>query len=176
MKSLVFYLLGVISVEIVVIYFTLLFAKKLVANQKLMKAIDIFGILFLLLLAYSFYSHANQTTESKANLEVYLKYSPFLAGFFLNCLNFLQLPFWTGWNLYLMNGNYISIEKKGKYYYIFGTALGTFLGMLTLIGVLQTLSENTSGFSKYIMPIVIPLFFVVLACLQIFKVYKKYLR
>jgi hypothetical protein len=176
MKSLVFYLLGVISVEIVVIYFTLLFAKKLVANQKLMKAIDIFGILFLLLLAYSFYSHFNQTTESNANLEVYLKYSPFLAGFFLNCLNFLQLPFWTGWNLYLMNGNYISIEKKGKYYYIFGTALGTFLGMLTLIGVLQTLSENTSGFSKYIMPIVIPLFFVVLACLQIFKVYKKYLR
>jgi hypothetical protein len=176
MKSLVFYLLGVISVEIVVIYFTLLFAKKLVANQKLMKAIDIFGILFLLLLAYSFYSHANQTTESKANLEVYLKYSPFLAGFFLNCLNFLQLPFWTGWNLYLMNGNYISIEKKGKYYYILGTILGTFLGMLTLIGVLQTLSENTSGFSKYIMPIVIPLFFVVLACLQIFKVYKKYLR
>lgn len=176
MKSLVFYLLGVISVEIVVIYFTLLFAKKLIANQKLMKAIDVFGILFLLLLAYSFYSHANQTTESKANLEVYLKYSPFLAGLFLNCLNFLQLPFWTGWNLYLMNGNYISIEKKGKYYYIFGTVLGTFLGMLTLIGVLQTLSENTSGFSKYIMPIVIPFFFVVLAFLQIFKVYKKYMR
>lgn len=176
MKSLVFYLLGVISVEIVVIYFTLLFAKKLVANQKLMKAIDVFGILFLLLLAYSFYSHANQTTESKANLEVYLKYSPFLAGFFLNCLNFLQLPFWTGWNLYLMNGNYISIEKKGKYYYIFGTVLGTFLGMLTLVLFLQTLSENTAGFSKYIMPIVIPFFFVVLAFLQIFKVYKKYMR
>ena len=176
MKSLVFYLLGVISVEIVVIYFTLLFAKKLVANQKLMKAIDVFGILFLLLLAYSFYSHANQTIESKANLEVYLKYSPFLAGFFLNCLNFLQLPFWTGWNLYLMNGNYISIEKKGKYYYIFGTVLGTFSGMLTLILVLQTLSENTAGFSKYIMPIVIPFFFVVLAFLQIFKVYKKYMR
>ena len=176
MKSLVFYLLGVISVEVFVIYFTLLFAKKLVANQKLMKAIDVFGILFLLLLAYSFYSHANQTIESKANLEVYLKYSPFLAGFFLNCLNFLQLPFWTGWNLYLMNGNYISIEKKGKYYYILGTVLGTFLGMLLLVLFLQTLSENTASFSKYIMPIVIPLFFVVLACLQIFKVYKKYLR
>jgi ABC-type Na+ efflux pump permease subunit len=75
-----------------------------------------------------------------------------------------------------MNGNYISIEKKGKYYYILGTVLGTFLGMLTLVLFLQTLSENTASFSKYIMPIVIPLFFVVLACLQIFKVYKKYLR
>jgi hypothetical protein len=175
-KSLVFYLFGVISVEVFVIYFTLIFAKKLVNNKKLMKAIDYFAILFLFVLAYSFYAHANQTSGSQNNLEKYVMYSPYLIGLLLNCVNFLQFPFWTGWNLYLMNGNYIAVENKLKYYYVAGTALGTFLGMLVLVLILNSLSQNTTFFSRYVMPVIIPLFFIVLAFIQMYKVYKKYFK
>ncbi|SFE73120.1 LysE family transporter [Flavobacterium xueshanense] len=176
MNSLVFFLFGVICVEMFVIYITLIFAKQLVENKKLMKFIDFFAVFFLLIIGYSFYASANQTNEQQGVLEKYAMYSPFLIGVFLSGINFLQVPFWTGWNLYLINGNYISIVNKLKLYYIAGTLIGTFAGMLTLVLILNTLSQNTTSFSKYVIPVVIPLFFVVLAFVQMIKVYKKYYR
>ena len=176
MYRLIFFLFGVIFVEMFVIYFTLIFVKQLVNNKKLMKIIDFFAIFFLLILGYSFYASSNQTIEQQGILEKYALYSPFLIGVFLSAINFLQLPFWTGWNLYLMNGNYISIVNKLKLYYIAGTLVGTFMGMLSLVLILNTLAQNTTSFSKYVIPIVIPLFFVVLALVQMVKVYKKYYK
>jgi hypothetical protein len=176
MDSLVFFLLGVIFVEMFVIYFTLIFAKQLVNNKKLMKIIDFFAIFFLLMIGYSFYANSNQPMDQQGVLEKYAMYSPLLIGVFLNAINFLQVPFWTGWNLYLINGNYISIVNRLKLYYIAGTLIGTFVGMLSLVLILNALAQNTPSFSKYIIPIVIPSFFVVLAFFQIVKVYKKYYR
>jgi len=174
MNSLICFLFGVIFVEMFVIYFTLLFAKQLVSNKKLMKAIDFFAIIFLLIIAYTFYSSSNSDINQQGVLEKYIGYPTFFIGVFLSGVNFLQIPFWTSWNLYLINGKYISIDRKIKFYYIAGTLIGTFGGMLSLVLILNTLAENTSSFSKYIIPIVIPLFFVVLAIIQIGKVYKKY--
>ena len=176
MDSLIFFLLGVVFVEVFVVYFTLIFSKPLVSNKKLMKIIDFFAVLFLFILGYSFYASANQPINQQGILDKYAMYSPFLIGVFLNCINFLQLPFWTGWNLYLMNGNYISIVNKLKLYYVSGTSIGTFFGMMTLILMLNSLSQNTIGFSKYLIPVVIPSFFVILALLQMVKVYNKYGR
>lgn len=173
-NSLILFLLGVLFVEMFVIYFTLIFANKLVNNKKLMKIIDFFAVFFLLLLGYSFYANSNLSMGEQGILEKYALYSPFLIGVFLNSINFLQLPFWTGWNLYLMNGNYISIVNELKQYYIAGTLIGTFIGMLTLVLILNTLYQNTTSFSNFVIPIVIPSFFVILALLQIGKVYKKY--
>lgn len=141
-----------------------------------MKIIDFFAIFFLLIIGYSFYASANQTMDHQGVLEKYAMYSPLLIGVFLSAINFLQVPFWTGWNLYLINGNYISIVDKLKLFYIAGTLIGTFVGMLSLVLILNTLAQNTASFSKYVIPIVIPSFFVVLAFFQIVKVYKKYYR
>ncbi|OXA81331.1 hypothetical protein SAMN05444397_10384 [Flavobacterium aquidurense] len=176
LHNLIFYLCGVIFVETFVIYFTLLFAKQLVSNKKLMKIIDLFSVGFMFLLAFVFYSSFNQSAKSDSNFRDYLMYSPFVIGIVLNCFNFLQLPFWTSWNLYLLNGKYIAIERKLKYYYIAGTLIGVFLGMFSLIVLLQTIFQKVNQFSKYGMPVFIPLFFVVLGSIQVFKVYKKYFK
>jgi hypothetical protein len=176
MNSLVSFLVGVVIVQTVVVYFTIIFANKLVNSKKLMKGIDFFAVLFLLLLAYLFYANSSQTPEEHNYLEGYVRYSPFLIGMVLCTLNFLQIPFWMAWNLYLMNANHISLGRKLKYHYIFGTLVGTFWGMFLAILALDSLSQSTFSFSKYIMPVFIPLFFVVLAFFQIFKVYKKYIR
>jgi uncharacterized protein YacL len=141
-----------------------------------MKIIDVFAVFFLLVLGYSFYAHASNTSNSNNSLDAYLQYSPFFIGVFLNCLNFLQLPFWTGWNLYLINENYIYTEKNLKFYFVFGTAAGIFFGMLGLIVFLNSISIEKMPFTKYIMPVFIPLFFVFMAFYQAFKVYKKYLK
>lgn len=176
LHNLILFLFGVIFVETFVIYFTLLFAKQLVKNKKLMKVIDLFSVGFMFVLAFVFYSSFNQTTKSDSNFRDYFMYSPFVIGIVLNCFNFLQLPFWTSWNLYLLNGKYITIEKKLKYYYIAGTLIGVFLGMFSLIIILQTIFQKTNQFSKYVMPVFIPLFFIVLGSIQVFKVYKKYFK
>ena len=176
MNSLVSFLVGVIIAQTVVVYFTVIFANRLINNDRLMKGIDFLAVFFLLLLAYLFYAHSNQTVEEHNYLEGYVEYSPFLIGMVLCALNFLQIPFWMAWNLYLMNANHISLVKKLKFHYILGTLIGTFWGMFLAILVLESLSHTDFAFSKYIMPVCIPLFFLVLAALQTFKVYKKYHR
>lgn len=176
LNNLIYFLFGVIFVETFVIYFTLIFARQLVKNKKLMKIVDLFSVVFMFVLAFLFYFSYNQTTKSEINLRDYLMYSPFIIGVILNCFNVLQFPFWTSWNLYLLNGKYITIEKKLKYYYIAGTLIGVFLGMFSLIVLLQTIFQQTNSFSKYIMPVIIPLFFIVLGSIQVFKVYKKYFK
>lgn len=174
LHDLFLFLLGIVFVESFVIYFTLLFAKQLVNNKMLMKGIDFFGIVFMLFLSYSFYIHTDLMINNSSYVEKYIIYSPFVIGVLLNCFNFLQLPFWTGWNLYLINENYISTEKNYKYYYIAGTLIGVFIGMLSLILVLQLIFKNTSYIFNYLMSILIPLFFIFLAGIQTFKVYNKY--
>ena len=141
-NSVVFYLLGVILVEAVVIYFTVIFANQLAASKKLMKSIDFFAIFFLLMIAYLFYVNSNQTVESHNYLENYVQYSPFIIGMVLCGLNFLQIPFWMGWNLYLLNAKSISLERNLKFYYILGTLVGTFFGMLLVIILLDSLSQK----------------------------------
>lgn len=176
MNSLVSFLVGVIIAQTVVVYYTVIFANQLLNNKKLMKAIDFFAVLFLFLLAYLFYINSNQTAAEHDYLGGYAQYSPFLIGIVLCTLNFLQIPFWVAWNLYLMNANHISLVRNLKYHYIFGTLVGTFWGMFVAILALDSLSQSTFSFSKYIIPVFIPLFFVVLAFFQTFKVYKKYFK
>ena len=175
-NPLVFYLLGVVLVEAIVIYFTVIFTNQLAANKKLMKSIDFFAVIFLLVIAYLFYINSNQTVEGHNYLENYVQYSPFLIGMVLCGLNFLQIPFWMGWNLYLLNAKSIFLEGKFKFYYILGILVGTFFGMLLVIIFLDSLSQKILDYSKWIIPIVIPLFFVALAVFQGYKVYKKYFR
>ena len=170
-----FYLLGVICIEFLVIYFTLVFANKLFNNTKLIKFIEAFSVLFMFVLAYVFYSSGN---SESINYTIYSNafYGSFLSGIVLSCLNFIQIPFWLSWNLYLLNGKYIEISNTRKYFYVFGTIAGTFCGMLTLILSLHYFASNVDFMAKYLMQIIIPLVFLALGIFQGIKFYRKYYR
>ena len=170
------YLLGVISIEFFVIFFTLLFANQLIANHKLLKFIEGFSVVFMFALAFVFYTSASSETTNPSVLERYVKYSPFVVGLILSSLNFIQVPFWTSWNLYLLNGNYIEISKSRKYFYIFGTVFGTFSGMLVLIFSLNYLTSEFEFFKLFLFQFIIPIVFVALGIFQGFKFYKKYYK
>lgn len=165
-----FYLLGIICIEFFVIYFTLIFANKLAANKKLTKFIEGFSVVFMFLLAYIFYSSGKAETD----FSTHFHYASFLLGLVLSCLNFIQIPFWTGWNLYLLNGNHIEISGSRKYVFVLGTVIGTFLGMLTLILSLHYFASNVAFLAKYLMQIIIPLVFLGFGILQAIKFWRKY--
>lgn len=175
-NALVSYLSGVILTEALVVYLTVIFVNKLATDKRLLKFLDFFAVFFLFLLAYLFYTNSNTTVNPQHYLEEYQNYSPFLIGLVLCGLNFLQIPFWMGWNLYLVNVKHISLFQKLKFYYISGILVGTFFGMLVAIVLLKSLLQHTFSFSKYIVPVVIPMFFMALAVYQAIKVYKKYFR
>ena len=156
----VFYLLGVISIELFVIYFTLIFANKLIQNTKLLKFIEGFSVVFMFILAYVIYSSASNETTQQSYLEKYINYSPYVVGIILSCLNFIQIPFWISWNLFLLNKKYIEVTKTRKYFYVLGTLFGTFLGMLVLIISLDFITHQTNFFNKYLMKFIIPIGFV----------------
>lgn len=174
--ALMLYLLGVILVEVLVVYGTILFVNRLVTNKKWMRNIDFFAIFFLLGLALVFRLSANNSIASVDFLKEYAAYSSFFIGMVLCALNFLQLPFWVGWNLYLVNANRIVLTHKLRHFYLLGIVFGTFLGMLLAIVVLDSVAQENFFFSSYILPVFIPIFFVVLAIFQTKKVYQKYLR
>ncbi len=169
MRELLLFLLGVILVEAIVIYLTVIFTQQILKKQKLIKIIELFSIVFMLALAYIFYASGN---DEMAPVKGFRQYSStFVLGLVLSCFNFLSIPFWTGWNLYLLNEKRIDIGKKTVY--VLGTMLGTFAGMLTLILSLNYLSK-TGFFSKYLMTIIIPIGFAALGIYQAYKFYKKY--
>ena len=172
----IFYLLGIISIEFFVIFFTLFFANQLMNNKKLLQFIEGFSVLFMFLLAYIFYSSGNSNATHVSVLEKYVDYSPYVVGVLLSCFNFIQIPFWLGWNLYLLNAKYIEVSKARKFFYIFGTSIGTFTGMLALILSLDFVANQTDFLAKYLLKIIIPLIFVGLGTLQGIKFYKKYWR
>lgn len=164
------YLLGVICIEFLVIYFTLIFAEKLAENKRLTKYIEGFSVLFMFILAAVFYFGSNSKTDYTSSFN----YSPFVLGMVLSCLNFIQIPFWTGWNLYLLNGKYIEISNTRKYAYVVGTVIGTFFGMLTLVLSLHYFATNVDFVANYLMKVIIPSVFLILGIFQGIKFYRKH--
>jgi threonine/homoserine/homoserine lactone efflux protein len=173
-REAILYLLGVICIEFFVIYFTLLFANQLMNNRKLIKFIEGFSVVFMFVLAYIFYASSNALVSQESILKRYIDYSPYVVGLILSCLNFIQIPFWIGWNLYLLNGKHIDVSNSRKYFYVFGTTVGTFAGMLTLILSLHFLTGNSVFLAKYLMKVIIPIVFIGLGIFQGVKFYRKY--
>lgn len=173
-ESLLPYLLGVICEEAVVIYLTLAFAERLAKGGKIVKAMEMLSIIFLLVLAAYFYLRNEGDTARAA--PAYLGYSPFVAGVVLNAINFMQLPFWTGWNVYLLGNGYIFIDGKIRYLYLISALAGTFIGMLAFILSLHYLAASVDGLSHYLMVLIIPSIFLGLALFQAYKFYTKYSR
>lgn len=164
--SVIPYLLGVISVEVLVIYFTLIFAEQLVNSKKLLRFIEGFSVVFMFVLAYIFYDSATKTAAQATVFEEYREQVPYFVGLLLSALNFIQIPFWVGWNLYLLNGNWIKTDGSMKYFYVVGTLIGTFFGMLALILSLDFLTSQTDFFAKYLMRFIVPMVFVGLGVFQ----------
>lgn len=173
-NNVILYLFGVISIEAFVVYFTLIFSERLSNQRKLIKIIDGLSIFFMLLLAYSFYSQSHTGTSSSDMTTEYFDFYPYLIGMIFSIFNFIQIPFWIGWNLYLIHGKFISVERNYKLLYVLGALIGTYLGMLALILGLNLVVENSEKISKYFFSTLIPLFFQAMAFFQTFKFYKKY--
>lgn len=142
-------------------------AKWLLKNNKLVKTTEVLSIVFLLILAFSFYTNNTSAPSGVHDNQGFLtRYPAFLCGLAFNMLNFVQFPFWTGWNLYLLNGKYIETEGSKKYIYVLGTSLGTFAGMYLFVIGFQYLFMAIPQYTSLFINIFFPLVFVAIATLK----------
>ncbi|OGS70171.1 MAG: hypothetical protein A3G95_07735 [Flavobacteria bacterium RIFCSPLOWO2_12_FULL_31_7] len=170
-----FYLLGVLFVEAIVIYTTLRLSSKVAMNPKWKNYISIFSFVFLLAIALLTYNSTSQENNSLDKYNSYLSYSALISGIILSGLNFAQIPFWMSWNLYLTNEKYIVVKDKKEVFYVLGTVIGTYFGMLTIIFSIQAAKDKAfispNFFSQYIWVI-----FFVLAIFQLFQIVKNQIK
>lgn len=82
-----------------------------------------------------------------------------MIGLICNLLNFMQIPLWLSWNLYVGNKKYIDVQQKYQTFYVLGTLIGSFAGILTSVIIINYANESISIVSKYLMLVLIPLFF-----------------
>jgi hypothetical protein len=119
------YLLGIIIVEFWAIYFTFWGAERLLKNTKVLFWIDIFAVVFLVSLAFAFLPTASSSPTASPTFSASLP--PILLGLWFNGLNLMQLSFWAGWNVFLLEKK--RIDAQNLYAYIIGALLGTCVGM-----------------------------------------------
>jgi len=131
------------------------------------------SIFFMLFLAAVFYFTSDSKT-APIDFSRYTNHAPFITGVILSALNFIQIPFWLGWNLYLIESGYISVTKNLKFSYIISTLVGTLAGMLVLILFLEYITGNLTFISKYLFRFIIPLIFLGMAIYQSVRFYQKH--
>ena len=166
------FLLGVLFVEAIVIYATLKLSAKVAMNPKWKNYISIFSFIFLIVIAILTYNATSNESNSLDKYNAYLSYSAIISGVVLSSLNFAQIPFWMSWNLYLTNEKYIIVEDKKELFYLLGTIIGTYCGMLAIIFSIQAAKNkdiiSPNFFSKYIWVI-----FLALAIFQLFQIIRN---
>jgi len=169
------YLFGVLCVEAIVIYTTLKLSSKLAMNPKWKNYISIFSFVFLLGIAFLTYNSTSNDSNALDKYNSYLSYSALISGIILSSINFAQIPFWMSWNLYLTNEKYIFVEDKKELFYVLGTVVGTYFGMLAIIFSIEAAKNkdyiSPTFFSKYIWVI-----FLALAIFQLFQIVRDKIK
>lgn len=152
------FIIGIISVQYFVLTTVNKIAAWLVNQENLLLLIDLFTILFLLAIGLYFMSNtANHENSSLSHFK--LAQYPFILALFLNGLNFIQWPYWSGIYIYLFRTAKLDTKKKTKNKFVLGALLGTSLGMFVFAHVGQFLIvANQIKMSTYLNPIFMTLF------------------
>lgn len=168
--DLILFLMGVILVEAVVISATFYFAALLSKKQKLQLVLKLFSNVFLIVIGLSLLFASRETQQDIAS--PFQSYAPFARGILLSTINFFQLPFWIGWNIYMLSSNKVEAHLRSFSAYLLGTLSGTTAGMLTFILALAYFSDAIIS-DRFSLQSILGTAFMLLGLVQLFMVFKK---
>nr|WP_315166401.1 hypothetical protein [uncultured Flavobacterium sp.] len=164
---------GIVFIEFFVLKAVSFGAKWLVEQKKLLLFIDVFTIAFFLGIAVYFIANiGNDKNFSLSQLQ--LAQFPFILGLFLNSLNFIQWPYWSGIYIYLFRTEKLDPRCNDNSLFIMGAMIGTLAGMLIFAhSGKYFIDENNIQIGNYLNIIFATLFFV-LTGIQIAKFFIKW--
>jgi threonine/homoserine/homoserine lactone efflux protein len=172
----IYFILGIVFIEIFVLKITSFAAHWLVSQKKLLLLIDIFTIVFFTAIAYYFFTNIGGNSQNFSLSSLKLSTTPFLLGLLLNTLNFIQWPYWSGVYLYLYrNQNVDFTTKKAKNYFIIGALIGTALGMLLFSQLGKLLLIDHKNDFNFYLNLIFAVLFLALTVFQTIKFcYKQF--
>jgi len=175
--ALVFFM-GVILVELLLVWGTL----KGLTNMRFHKGqVVLFQIVGMVLLVYLAIDNFNATEfaghspgGSIQGLGSMQK-SPFVLGILLSTVNPLQVPFWVGWNGFLLERKLLNHSPLATFAYLTGIGWGTLFGMALFVG-LGTYFIDFLGAYAYVFSILLSAFYIGVALYLASLIYKNYLK
>lgn len=169
---------GVLIIEAAVIAVTLKCAQWIQQHNSWLKIVKIISLLFLVFLAgwYWFIPQA-EGGNSESDMMSFGIISLLTTGLLSGLLNIVQIPFWTGWNLVLINSG--TLSKKSQYseqlIFIASAITGTFFAMLCFIFATTLLTEWFTISTIFLFQRILPVALLLVAIWQLrsFKISRK---
>lgn len=170
-KKAMLFALGVTMVELLYLYVLMYSLHWIFENSFVYQSIQtITAIVFIVLGCRSFLKWKKNNFIQNNTSKSYHQ-NAFLNGVFLSSINLAQFPFWILWTSYLINIKWLPTATNQYPLFIFGTGLGTFLGILVyIIGgkyLLQSMKKIATN-----LELLIAIFFIVAAVFQIYHLIK----
>jgi hypothetical protein len=165
--SLVLFISGIMLVEFFIIWGTLAFAGWLAQQDKLVTQLRILTAVFMFALAgWLYFGQPQHNAEPMSSIATSYHFGLFLLGAGLSMLNFMQFPFWAGWNIYLITNNLVSNKGWLRFVFIVSAVAGTLGGMITFTLSVREISEWFDSDLNMVMKWLLPLIFLLLGLQQ----------
>ncbi|MBS1638308.1 MAG: LysE family transporter [Bacteroidetes bacterium] len=119
---------GVVLVEMIYVYITLLLMQKIQHNVILKRYINRVSWGFVLVFAIMSVYDALLGSQQTETGFLFPFIPRFIYGMMLSAINPIQILFWMGWNTILFSKNILVINARPSLLYITGIGIGTLLG------------------------------------------------
>jgi len=161
--------IGCMISEILCVSLCLLITNRIHQSPKIMRSLEWVSLLALIWIIVSSFT----TLKGVATAQLqFTPVSPLLFGLILMAMNPVQVPFWTGWTMLLMQRGLLKGDRLQRVNYVFGIAVGSILASILFIAGGQAITHWMAGKEKAIQWSFIGVF-IVIAATQLIKIFRK---
>lgn len=162
------FLAGVVVVEGLLVLAICASVVQLARKTGLMKRIRWTSVIFLLVLAAAFYWHEETPSTGAWHFD---GHGAFWMGIAMSAANIMQVPFWVGWCLYLVQRRYLPPGRHVAF--ALAAAAGTFCGMLAIVHALAQMTVFWQSFADVLLSRIMPIIFFLMAVVQIRELVRR---
>lgn len=156
------FIAGVVAIEAIIILITLKALSGISYAKRFMKISQLLSIVFIFVMAVLFWQQPGFVpTEKSGPYYSYMHLPVLIYGMVAGVFNLAQIPFWTGWNLYLIGKGILpqKATNADKFSYVAGGVCGSVAAILIFIAATLHLTSlfaiNISMLLNHLFPILL---------------------
>lgn len=163
--------LGCMVAEVICVSVCILVMDKMTKSNALINILEWATVALLIWIAVSSFAQVKNPTPNDVSL-IPGNVSPFMFGLFLMIINPVQMPFWFGWTMILIERKILPISNRYNIQYIIGIAIGSIAASAIFIAGGQAITRWVSG-KELLIQWIFGLTFLLIALIQIWKIIKR---
>ncbi len=162
---------GSLTAEIIYVRLSLVAMDWVRKQERVLKALEWLTLIIVLALAVSSF-WAAITPQGEKNIILSNTMHRGVLGFTMSLINPVQIPFWFGWSTVLFTKNILKPGMLNYNIYTLGIGVGTFTGNCIFIFGGRLMVDRLNA-SQTMLNYIIGSVFLITACLQLFRIFKK---